>query len=89
MRFARRHLDAASISNVITSDDENDHLDTSDAIAPHVVVLFGATGDLARRKLIPGLAHLILSSLAPSMPWPKPCATQKTCSGQALGDCTT
>ena len=27
-------------------------------IAPHVVVLFGATGDLARRKLLPGLAHL-------------------------------
>ncbi|MGD9696108.1 MAG: glucose-6-phosphate dehydrogenase [Thermoleophilia bacterium] len=27
-------------------------------IDPHVVVLFGATGDLARRKLIPGLLHL-------------------------------
>jgi glucose-6-phosphate 1-dehydrogenase len=25
---------------------------------PHVVVLFGATGDLARRKLLPGLFHL-------------------------------
>jgi len=25
---------------------------------PHVVVLFGATGDLARRKLLPGLYHL-------------------------------
>ena len=25
---------------------------------PHVLVLFGATGDLARRKLIPGLFHL-------------------------------
>lgn len=25
---------------------------------PHVVVLFGATGDLARRKLLPGLLHL-------------------------------
>ena len=25
---------------------------------PHVIVLFGATGDLARRKLLPGLAHL-------------------------------
>ena len=25
---------------------------------PQVVVLFGATGDLARRKLLPGLFHL-------------------------------
>jgi len=36
-------------------------------IAPHVVVLFGATGDLARRKLLPGLTHLALSSLAPEI----------------------
>ena len=24
----------------------------------HIIVLFGATGDLARRKLLPGLFHL-------------------------------
>ncbi|WP_182560427.1 glucose-6-phosphate dehydrogenase [Microlunatus kandeliicorticis] len=36
-------------------------------IPPHVIVLFGATGDLARRKLIPGLAHLLLSDLAPDI----------------------
>ncbi len=35
------------------------------SVAPHVVVLFGATGDLARRKLIPGLAYLDQSELAP------------------------
>jgi glucose-6-phosphate 1-dehydrogenase len=34
---------------------------------PHVVVLFGATGDLARRKLLPGLAHLAASELAPDI----------------------
>jgi glucose-6-phosphate 1-dehydrogenase len=35
---------------------------------PHVIVLFGATGDLARRKLLPGLAHLATSSkLAPDI----------------------
>ena len=34
---------------------------------PHVVVLFGATGDLARRKLLPGLAHLVTSDLAPDI----------------------
>ena len=27
-------------------------------LRPHVIVLFGATGDLARRKLLPGLLHL-------------------------------
>src|SRR5690349_22606743 len=36
-------------------------------IAPHVVVLFGATGDLAKRKLLPGLAFLALSALAPEI----------------------
>ena len=38
-----------------------------DHVQPHVVVLFGATGDLARRKLLPGLAYLSLSSLVPDM----------------------
>src|SRR4051812_22847256 len=33
--------------------------------APHVIVLFGATGDLARRKLIPGLFHLQRVGLMP------------------------
>jgi len=32
---------------------------------PHVVVLFGATGDLARRKLLPGLLHLDQADLLP------------------------
>jgi glucose-6-phosphate 1-dehydrogenase len=36
-------------------------------VAPHVVVLFGATGDLARRKLLPGLTRLSLSALAPDV----------------------
>jgi glucose-6-phosphate 1-dehydrogenase len=36
-------------------------------VAPHVVVLFGATGDLARRKLLPGLARLSESALAPAL----------------------
>ena len=26
--------------------------------APHVIVVLGATGDLARRKLVPALFHL-------------------------------
>jgi glucose-6-phosphate 1-dehydrogenase len=32
---------------------------------PHVIVLFGATGDLAARKLLPGLLHLAQSGMMP------------------------
>jgi Glucose-6-phosphate dehydrogenase, NAD binding domain len=32
---------------------------------PHVLVLFGATGDLAKRKLLPGLLHLLQAGLLP------------------------
>ena len=32
---------------------------------PQVVVLFGATGDLARRKLLPGLFHLSSAGFIP------------------------
>ena len=35
------------------------------ALDPHVIVLFGATGDLARRKLLPGLLHLSQAGLMP------------------------
>jgi glucose-6-phosphate 1-dehydrogenase len=31
--------------------------------SPHVIVLFGATGDLSRRKLLPGLLHLYQAEL--------------------------
>ncbi|MEJ7844051.1 MAG: glucose-6-phosphate dehydrogenase [Acidimicrobiales bacterium] len=34
-------------------------------LQPHVVVLFGATGDLAKRKLLPGLLHLARAGLLP------------------------
>ncbi|TIC83277.1 glucose-6-phosphate dehydrogenase [Nocardioides sp. GY 10113] len=37
---------------------------TSD-LAPHVLVLFGATGDLAARKLFPGLYHLAIDGRLP------------------------
>lgn len=33
--------------------------------APHVFVLFGATGDLAKRKLFPGLYHLAAADRLP------------------------
>jgi glucose-6-phosphate 1-dehydrogenase len=34
-------------------------------LQPHLIVLFGATGDLARRKLLPGLLHLARAGLVP------------------------
>ena len=49
-----------------------EHADPSDVtsslmspLTPHVIVLFGATGDLSRRKLIPGLLHLFQAGLVP------------------------
>jgi glucose-6-phosphate 1-dehydrogenase len=32
---------------------------------PHVIILFGATGDLAARKLLPGLLHLSVTGMMP------------------------
>ena len=40
-----------------------DHPASQSSDHPTVVVLFGATGDLARRKLLPGLLHLFRSGL--------------------------
>ena len=49
-----------------------EHTDPSDVtpslmspLNPHVVVLFGATGDLSRRKLLPGMLHLYQAGLLP------------------------
>ena len=41
--------------------------DKSVGAEPNVIVMFGATGDLARRKLLPGLFHLTCSQLAPEI----------------------
>ena len=43
------------------------HRHDESTLDPHVIVLFGATGDLAKRKLIPGLAYLEQSELAPNI----------------------
>ena len=50
--------------HVTTHTDPNDVMPSLMApVKPHVIVLFGATGDLARRKLLPGLLHLSLAGL--------------------------
>jgi glucose-6-phosphate 1-dehydrogenase len=40
-------------------------LDPPSQLEPHVIVLFGATGDLAARKLLPGLLHLSMTGMMP------------------------
>jgi glucose-6-phosphate 1-dehydrogenase len=53
----------AAVSN---HTDPNDIVPTlMSPLKPHVVVLFGAGGDLARRKLLPGLIHLAEAGLLP------------------------
>ena len=34
-------------------------------LPPHLIVIFGATGDLAKRKLLPGMLRLFQSELMP------------------------
>ncbi len=52
--MARRTTDPFDINSVLMA-----------PLKPHVIVLFGATGDLAQRKLLPGLLHLSLAGLLP------------------------
>jgi glucose-6-phosphate 1-dehydrogenase len=42
------------------------HPSAAPPLAPVTIVLFGAAGDLARRKLLPGLFHLEVAALLPS-----------------------
>jgi glucose-6-phosphate 1-dehydrogenase len=43
----------------------DEHPSPTPTLVPHVIVLFGATGDLAARKLLPGLLHLSQSGMLP------------------------
>lgn len=43
------------------------HRGDAESLEPHVILLFGATGDLAKRKLLPGMAYLVQSALAPEI----------------------
>ena len=55
-----------SICTVSTHTDPSDvNAGLMSPLKPHVIVLFGANGDLARRKLLPGLLHLFRAGLVP------------------------
>jgi glucose-6-phosphate 1-dehydrogenase len=55
-------MDAGRGPRVLADMPANDEAE----LAPHVLVLFGATGDLARRKLYPGLYRLAVAGRLPA-----------------------
>jgi glucose-6-phosphate 1-dehydrogenase len=55
------------MTTLVQQQAERSYQRAAQTTAPHVVVLFGAAGDLAKRKLLPGMANLVLSSLAPDI----------------------
>lgn len=64
MTRSPRHDRAVAVTTNATAPDR-------DTTAPagaedHLLVLFGATGDLAKRKLLPGLFHLAMAGLMPA-----------------------
>ncbi|HUY46346.1 MAG TPA: glucose-6-phosphate dehydrogenase [Streptosporangiaceae bacterium] len=66
---AAEHPPAAAADSLTTADSPAAARRRKMAITrpdDHVIVLFGATGDLARRKLLPGLFHLARAGLMPA-----------------------
>jgi glucose-6-phosphate 1-dehydrogenase len=53
------------MTEVVDRSETVDSASQASQLDPHVIVLFGATGDLAARKLLPGLLHLSMSGMMP------------------------
>jgi len=53
------------VTEVIDQSETVDSATPGYRIEPHLIVLFGATGDLAARKLLPGLLHLAMTGMLP------------------------
>jgi glucose-6-phosphate 1-dehydrogenase len=53
------------VTEVIDQSETVDSATPGYQIEPHLIVLFGATGDLAARKLLPGLLHLAMTGMLP------------------------
>ncbi len=53
------------MTEVVDRSETAESLDSPSPLEPHVIVLFGATGDLAARKLLPGLLHLAMTGMMP------------------------
>jgi glucose-6-phosphate 1-dehydrogenase len=53
------------MTEVVDRNETVESLDPPSQLEPHVILLFGATGDLAARKLLPGLLHLSMTGMMP------------------------
>jgi glucose-6-phosphate 1-dehydrogenase len=53
------------MTEVVDQSETVDSAEPGYQIEPHVIILFGATGDLAARKLLPGLLHLAMTGMLP------------------------
>jgi glucose-6-phosphate 1-dehydrogenase len=53
------------VTEVIDQSETVDSAEPGYQIEPHVIILFGATGDLSQRKLLPGLLHLAMTGMMP------------------------
>jgi glucose-6-phosphate 1-dehydrogenase len=53
------------VTEVVVRNESADSAAPASQVDPHVIVLFGATGDLAARKLLPGLLHLSMLGMMP------------------------
>jgi glucose-6-phosphate 1-dehydrogenase len=53
------------VTEIVDRSETVDAAQPASQIDPHVIVLFGATGDLAARKLLPGLLHLSNTGMMP------------------------
>ncbi len=53
------------MTEVVDRNETVESAEPAHQIEPHVIILFGATGDLAARKLLPGLLHLAMTGMMP------------------------
>ena len=53
------------MSEVVDRSETVTSLPVTSELDPHVIIIFGATGDLAARKLLPGLLHLSTAGMMP------------------------
>jgi glucose-6-phosphate 1-dehydrogenase len=53
------------MTEVVDRSETTESAASGSQIDPHVIILFGATGDLAARKLLPGLFHLSMLGMMP------------------------
>jgi glucose-6-phosphate 1-dehydrogenase len=53
------------MTEVVDQSETTASLAPASQVEPHVIILFGATGDLAARKLLPGLLHLAMTGMMP------------------------